>query len=138
MPGSSDAYHLAGMFHGYSGNFRKEVRYEERAQEMSPLQIDVSMVDEARARYHLNEFDAACEVALKVLRVHPRWLTAQTVLVAALWRLGKVEEARRIVKELMAAYPEFSVNRWSRGLPYRRREDLDNLVRPLSEAGLPA
>jgi adenylate cyclase len=137
MPSGTEAYHMAGMFHGYAGNFREAVRYEEQAQRLSPLQTSVSMVDEARARYHLNDLDAACEIALRVLGVRPRWLTAQTVLVAALWRLGKIEEAHRIVRELLTVHPDFSINRWARGLPYRRQEDLDRLTEPLREAGLP-
>src|SRR4030095_12757392 len=31
-PSGWDAYHMAGMYHGYAGNFRKAAVYEERAQ----------------------------------------------------------------------------------------------------------
>ena len=46
-PSSSDAHHMAGMYHGYAGNFRKAVIYEERAQQLSPIERNESMVDEA-------------------------------------------------------------------------------------------
>ncbi len=95
------------------------------------------MVDEARARFHLGEFTAARDTALRVLAEKPRWLTAQTVLVAALWSLGSEDEARIVAKELLARHPDFSVSRWARGLPYRRQEDLDTLVEPWRMAGLP-
>jgi adenylate cyclase len=136
-PSGADAYHMAGMYHGYAGNFQKAALYEEQAQRLSPVEIHVSMVDEARARFHLGEFTAARDTALRVLTERPRWLTAQTILVAALWSLGSEGEARAIVRELLGRHPDFSVNRWARGFPYRHQEDLDTLLAPLRRAGLP-
>jgi len=136
-PSGTDAYHMAGMYHGYAGNFQKAALYEEQAQRLSPVEIHVSMVDEARARFHLGEFTATRDTALRVLAEKPRWLTAQTLLVAALWSLGSEGEARGIVRELLVRHPGFSVTRWARGLPYRRQEDLDTLLNPLRMAGLP-
>jgi adenylate cyclase len=136
-PSGADAYHMAGMYHGYAGNFQKAALYEEQAQRLSPIDFYVSMVDEARARFHLGDYTAARDTALRVFAAKPRWLTAQITLVAAFWRLGSEGEARGVVRELLARHPGFSVDRWARGLPYRRREDLDALINPLRMAGLP-
>jgi adenylate cyclase len=136
-PSGADAYHMAGMYHGYAGNFQKAALYEEQAQRLSPIDFYVSMVDEARARFHLGDYTAARDTALRVSAAKPRWLTAQITLVAALWRLGSEAEARAVVRELLARHPGFSVDRWARGLPYRRQEDLDALINPLKMSGLP-
>jgi TolB-like protein len=136
-PSSHAAFHMAGMFHGYAGDFHKAVAYEEQAQRLSPLSINQSMVDEARARYHLEDFAAARDISLRVLKTQKRWLTAQTTLVAALWKLGRTAEAQSIARDLLAEHPKFSVDRWARGLPYRHQEDLEALVSPLRLAGLP-
>jgi TolB-like protein len=135
-PSGADAYHMAGMYHGYAGNFQKAALYAEQAQRLSPIHFSFSMVDEARARVHLGDFTAARDTALRVLTAKPRWLTAQTTLVAALWNLGSEGEARGVVRELLARRPGFSVSRWALGLPYRRQEDLDTLINPLRMAGL--
>jgi adenylate cyclase len=136
-PSGADVYHMAGMYHGYAGDFRKAALYEEQAQRLSPLVIFVSMVDEARARFHLGDFIAARDISLRVLKEKPRWLTAHSTLVAALWNLGKEEEARIFAKELLARNPDFSVVRWAHSLPYRHQEHLDALIKPLQLAGLP-
>ncbi len=136
-PSSVSAFHMAGMYHGYAGNFQKAALYEEQAQRLSPLDLNVSMADEARARFHLGDFTAARDTGLRVLKEKPRWLTAQTILVAALWNLGSEDDARVIVRELLVRHPDFSISRWARGLPYRRQEDLDTLLDPLRRAGLP-
>ena len=88
-PNGAGHYHMAGMYHGYSGDFRKAAQYEEQAQRLSPLSRNESMVDEARARFHLGELAAARDIASRVLAEKPRWLTARTVLGAALWNLGQ-------------------------------------------------
>jgi adenylate cyclase len=72
-------YHMAGMFHGYAGDFRKSAEYEQQAQRLSPLSRNESTVDEARARFHLGDLVAARDIASRVLIEKPRWLTAQTV-----------------------------------------------------------
>jgi adenylate cyclase len=136
-PGGADVYHMAGMYHGYAGNFREAVLYEENSQRLMPILAFVSMVDEARARFHLGDFIVSRAIALRVLKERPRWLTAHSTLVAALWNLGREEEARVVAKELLVHHPSFSVARWARSLPYRQPEHLDALIKPLGLAGLP-
>jgi tetratricopeptide (TPR) repeat protein len=92
-PNSAGTYHMAAMFHGYSGDFRKSAEYEQQTKRLSPLGRNESIVDEARARFHLGDLVAARDIASRVLIEKPRWLTAQTVLVAALWSLGNEDEA---------------------------------------------
>jgi len=135
-PSSSDAYQMAGMYHGYAGNFRQAVLYVQEAQRLSPLNRNESMVDEARARFHLGELAAAREITSRVLAEKPRWLTAQTVLVAALWNLGLEEEASGVVRRMQADHPNLTASRWAQGLPYRNQKDLETLMTPLRRAGM--
>ena len=114
-PNYSDAYHIAGMIHGYAGDFRKAAHYEAQAQRLSPLSLNQSMVDEARARFHLGDLVAARDIASRVLIEKPRWLTAQTVLVAALWSLGSEDEARITVRKILANHPNLTASRWAQG-----------------------
>ena len=134
---SAGTYHMAAMFHGYSGDFRKSAEYEQQTKRLSPLGRNESMVDEARARFHLGDFVAARRIASRVLIEKPRWLTAQTVLVAALWSLGNEDEARIMVRKILTNHPNLTVSRWAQGLPYRHEKDLDALMTPLRLAGLP-
>ena len=136
-PSGAGNYHMAGMFHGYAGNFRKAAEYEEQAQRLSPLSRHESTVDEARARFHLGDLIAARDIAARVLIEKPRWLTAQTTLVAALWNLGSEDEARAHVRKILASHPHLTASSWAQGLPYRHQADLDALVEPLRLAGLP-
>ncbi len=71
-----------------------------------------------------------------MLESQPRWLTAQTIVLAALWRLGREDEAREVGANIIRGHSKFSVARWSKGFPYRRAEDLQALMEPLRQAGL--
>ena len=136
-PNCADAYHMAGMFLGYAGDFRKSARYEEQAQRLSPLSRKESMVDEARARFHLGDLNAARDIASRVLAEKPNWLTAQSTLAASLWNLGSEDEARLTVKRMLANHPNLTASRWARRLPYRHQTDLEAMLTPLRHAGLP-
>lgn len=136
-PSGAGAYHMAGMFHGYAGDFRKAAQYEEQAQRLSPLSRNESVVDEARWRFHLGDLVAARDITSRILIEKPHWLTAQTVLVAALWSLGSEDKARITVGKMLANHPNLTASRWAQGLPYRRQPDLDALITPLRLAGLP-
>jgi TolB-like protein/cytochrome c-type biogenesis protein CcmH/NrfG len=136
-PNSSDVYHMAGMSHGYAGDFRKAAQYEEQAQRLSPLSRNESRIDEARARFHLGDLVAARDIASRVLTEKPRWLTAQVTLAASLWNLGSEDEARATVRKMLANHPNLTASRWAQRLPYRHQKDLDALITPLCLAGLP-
>jgi TolB-like protein len=136
-PSSASAYHVAGMIHGYAGDFRKAVRYAEQSQRLSPLSRNESRADEARVRFHLGDLVAARDIASRVLIERPGWLSAQTTLAAALWNIGKEEEARVIVGKMMASHPNLTASRWAQSLPYRHQKDLDAMPSPLRMAGLP-
>src|SRR3569623_3485505 len=116
---------MAGMFHGYAGDFRKAAAYEVQAQRLSPLSITQSLIDEARARFHLGDFAAARDIAQRVLKSQSRWLTAQTTLIAALWNLGSTAEARSVGGDLLAEHPSFTLGRRASGSPYKRTDELE-------------
>lgn len=136
-PSGTDVHHMAGMIHGYDGNFRMAAHLEALAQRLSPLELSVQSIDHARARYHLGEFATARDLARRVLATNPRWLSAMTTLIAALWRLDDSATSLAVAKDLLREHSSFSVSRWSALLPYRRPQDLAYILEPLRLAGLP-
>src|SRR5437763_15603699 len=136
-PNNAGAYHMAALFHSSDGKFRKAAQSEEQAQRLSPLRRNESMVDAARAKFHLGDLVAARDIASRVLTEKPRWLTAQSILAAALWNLGNEDKARVTVKKILDHHPNLNASRWAQRLPYRHQKDLDVIMTPLPLAGLP-
>lgn len=136
-PNNTGVFHLSANAYIYAGDFETGLKLEEQARRLSPLDHEVALIDLARAHFHLDGFEEARQLAEQVLEGRPRWLTGQTILLAALWRLGRHDEARQVGSNIMQGHPKFSVNRWSASAPYRRPEDLEALMDPLRQAGLP-
>ena len=131
------AFHMCAMTFILAGEFERGRDYELESGRLSPIDMDVSLIELARARYHLGAYEQASQNARRVLTSMPNWLTAQTMLLSALWRLNQRTEAERIASDIRRQHPRFSVSRWSAGFPYRNQADLDALMDPLREAGLP-
>lgn len=135
-PNSVDAFHMSSMPHIYAGNFRIGRDYLRQAIRLSPIANENSLTELARAQFHLGVFEDSRKLAARVIKNEPRWLTAQTILLAALWELGRQEEAIQIVSSIKEISPNFSVKRWSDLWPYQYDNDLESLINPLRLAGL--
>ena len=135
---NSTVFHMAGITHVYAGNFSTAKDYEQQAGRQSPMDVNVSLIELGRAQYHLGEYEEARLQSLAVLRTDPDWLTAHTLLVSSLWRLGREDDAKKIASNTARQHPKFSVDRWSRGFPYQQEKDLHHIMNPLRDAGLPA
>src|SRR6516165_1142817 len=134
---SAGSYHMAALFHGFAGDFRRAAQYEQQAERLSPLSRNESMNHAAWAKFHLGDLVAARDTASRILIERPHWLTAQVTLAASLWNLGNEDEARLIVRKMLANHPNLTASRWAQRLPYRHQKDLDVLITPLRLAGLP-
>ena len=96
----------------------------------------MSLVDYGRARYHLKEYEEAIDVLQQVCAQRPVWLTARTLLLAAYWRSERCDLAREQADWIRQHHPGFSLERWAEMFPYRRAEDLADIIDPLKETGL--
>ncbi len=128
---------MCAMTFLFAGNFELGRDYEREHARLSPIDLDVSLVELARAQYHLGEYEQACQHTRRVLKTMPNWLTAQTVLLSSLWRVDQKDEARKLAADITRQQPRFSITRWSAGVPYRNPADLSAFMDPLREAGLP-
>ena len=136
-PNSSDACHTASMIQLYAGNAAEGARLARQALRLNPLMPTNSQLILGQALIHVDEYEEAISVLESVARRRPRWLTARTMLVAARSRMGETDEAKRLAAEVLRINPRFTVARWGDRFPYRDRGELDALMAPLLEAGLP-
>jgi predicted Zn-dependent protease len=125
------------MIQLYAGNAAEGARLARQALRLNPLMPTNSQLILGQALIHVDECEEAISVLESVARRRPRWLTARTMLVAARSRMGETDEAKRLAAEVLRINPRFTVARWGDRFPYRDRGELDALMAPLLEAGLP-
>ena len=82
-------------------------------------------------------FAAATAVADDSLRLNSVGLTPCLVKIAAYSSQDNFSEARRGLKNVMAADPTFSLKRFGKQQPYRNPQDLETFLSKLGSVGLP-
>ncbi|MFQ5967908.1 MAG: tetratricopeptide repeat protein [Acidimicrobiia bacterium] len=139
-PSYAWGYHLQAMNLLYTGRFAEAAEADRQVFLLSPLaesQSDNSHLYLATAYYHLGRLDEASDELDVVLARRPNWLNARALRVATLLRLGDEDSARREAKRILSIKPRFSTSWWASLNPYRNTKDLEAILGPLHEAGLP-
>ncbi len=129
---------FAGMAQAYAGELDAARGLLRRALWLLPRNPHAFFTEAGLATVEMlrGEHQAAVEIARAALQLQPRFTAALRAQIAALGHLGRVEEARPLIRELLALDPRFTLARFRTAIPYRRREQLDHFVRGLKLAGL--
>ena len=86
------------------------------------------------AYYNVRRYD---EAITALQRIHYHNVETRSYLAASYAQVGRTEEARAEVAEVLALDPEFSIAAWAEKLPYKNQADLDHYIDGLRKAGLP-
>jgi TolB-like protein/cytochrome c-type biogenesis protein CcmH/NrfG len=87
------------------------------------------------AEYAAGRYEAAVET---LRREETHRSPSQRLLAASLAQLGRIDEAREEVRQILAATPHFSVQRWSATQPFRDEALRQHFIAGFLKAGLPA
>jgi tetratricopeptide (TPR) repeat protein len=122
----------------FAGRSKEVIPRIDRAMRLSPRDIYLPgmMTLRAVALFDLKRYEEAFEWAQRArLSPNPRTMTF-AVLTAALSKLGREEEARAALDDLLAHAPEMSCAKYL-AIPFTGPEAMERLVDGLREAGLP-
>jgi adenylate cyclase len=122
----------------YSGDTRKGIEQLHEAQRLSPVDPSsfFNRISLAIAHFFQREFDLTVRFARQVLAEVPTHNVARRYLAAALTHLDQVDEAQKIIAELLKAQPSSSLSR-ARTNKFRHQWMMDLYVSGLARAGLP-
>jgi adenylate cyclase len=138
-PNDSLAWLLKGTLHAFRDQGKEAVRHSKHALKLSPLDPLQYYFDSlaATAALSANDYARALRLAERSLRLNCTHASTLRVMITALCRLGRMDEARRHVGQLLALEPGFSVARYlerSPGAPYKLGRDVASA---LADAGVP-
>ncbi len=137
-PSLADAHYNLGGALVHTGKAREAIPYIETAIRLSPHDdvIGPFHVRLAMAHLFLGNHEEAAELAQKAVRLRgTRWLGYAT-LVSALGYLGRAEDAKMAMKELMDAQPQASISRVKEYMPVSDTDCMDHMLDGLRKAGL--
>ncbi|MEJ1935217.1 hypothetical protein WDZ92_33900, partial [Nostoc sp. NIES-2111] len=85
----------------------------------------------------LREYEVSLRYCQIALEGAPRGTAALRVMAASLAMLGRIDDAQRAVRDLLAISPRMSIDLASRRVPYRDEEFVARYFDALRSAGLP-
>ena len=138
-PNSAQIASRAGWVHLYACEPSASVVLFRRAIRLSPLDPEMAYMTGGLGLAHLMAGNAeeALACGLTSVGLKPELLIGRRLAVAALWRLGRLAEARAAATELRALAPDFRLSRWMQTLWYRDLRWPETFATPLREAGVP-
>jgi adenylate cyclase len=89
------------------------------------------------AMFGAKRYDRCAAAAREHILLRPAWYGSRVFLAAALARIQQLEEARRVVAELLALVPRFSIARAHNRPMFSDRKTFEDLIDALRTAGVP-
>jgi adenylate cyclase len=144
-PNSADSLAMSGTLRAYLGDTVTALRHLELADRLTPIGTYINFKNFGfyLASFVDGDYSRAVEWTGKVLRGAPGNVTALRYRASALALLGRPDEARRTVKQLLAQVPEMTVSRCRRHVevdmksPFKRPGVVEAYYKGLRLAGLP-
>lgn len=135
----ASAWFLGAFLRIWRGEADEAIRRFEHAMRLSPLDPEMFRMQTGGAMAHLmaRRFEVACAWAEKAFRDVPIFPLSAAVIAASCALAGRVEEARRAMRDVRKLDPTLRLATLDAWLPFRRFEDAALLADGLRMAGLP-
>jgi DNA-binding SARP family transcriptional activator/TolB-like protein len=137
-PNLAMAWNLSGVAYAYLGDLAEAERRVARYKQLSPFDPQAYFYDTARIIVALlqHRHEQAVEIGREVSQMNPAFSAACKPYIAALGHLGQEQEAEAVRARLQEIEPDFSITRFSQGIPFERAQDREHYVQGLRLAGI--
>jgi len=138
-PNSAWVHTQAGFVHTYAGESDPAVAHFAVARRLNPVDPRgfVTFVGLGVAHFQARRFEEAEKAARRGIAQMTRNTASRRLLAASLAHLGRVEEAREVVKELLILHPKYTLSFTRRFPRYRLPWMPELLIEGLRKAGIP-
>jgi len=112
-------------------------RFFKKSLRLSPIPISSGVLAlQGHAYRQLGRYEEAVATFKKLLHLYPNHLGPHLGLAAAYFCMGREKEARSEAAEVLRSDPKFSLERYTKIMPFKSQAMIDNVVEPLRKAGL--
>ena len=135
-PNGADVNALLGLMLRYLGRPEEAISVLEKAIRLNPIPPAWYLYNMGDAYRLAGLHDKAIESFKKVLKQNPDHFLAKVYLAATYGETGQKEEGQRAADEVIRINPKFLVDPYAKRLPYRNRDDIEQIIEGLHKAGL--
>ncbi|MBT3551305.1 MAG: adenylate/guanylate cyclase domain-containing protein [Rhodospirillaceae bacterium] len=138
-PNLAVAHSLLGAANAFSGNYAEALGQTEYGIQLSPRDSLLSMMYGMRgiSQFAAGDYEASVDWGRRSIAHRPPILVGYRMLAASLSHLGRIDEARDAVRELLTHLPDMTIQATIRQMPWKLKEHLEAVAEGLRAAGLP-
>ena len=137
-PNSSWAHFYLGTALAYDGGYERAIKVFKKMFRLNPIHQWSSYHVHIGLAYILSgQYDLAISEYNKATQIAPKSHFPYMMLAPAYVLSGQEKKARAAAEKLLELNPEFSIVRYEKRSPIRKKEDLDRIVKAMRIAGLP-
>jgi adenylate cyclase len=136
-PNWADAHAILGMALVFACRPVEAIEVLKKAIRLNPLPPSYYFVKLGRAYRMTEQYEQAIESYKKALNRSPVDVFAHVELAATYALLGREEKAREKAADVLKLHPKFSIERYTKGVPFKEQSETERLAKALRKAGLP-
>jgi len=136
-PNSGQANFLLAQVLRYAGKSKEAIPLIRKALRLEPIPPDIYVQNLALVYFQTGDCKEAIAVCEKGLKRDPDHLSSRVIMAAVYGSCGRDKEARKEAAEVLRINPKFTVESFTRNLPYKNPSDRDRTAQGLRKAGLP-
>ena len=136
-PNDADLLASMGLPAFFSGRPEEAIGWVSKAMRLNPSYPSWYPLVLGCSYYVAKRYEEAVVPLTDSINRNPKALVTHSFLAASYGQLGREEEARGKVKEILRMKPDFSVAGWSKGFKFKDLADLEHYAEGLQKAGLP-
>ena len=136
-PNSGQANFLLAQVLRYAGKSKEAIPLIQKALRLEPIPPDIYVQNLALVYFQTGDCKEALAACEKGLKRDPDHLSSRVIMAAVYGSCGREKEARKEAAEVLRINPKFSVESFTKNLPYKNPSDRDRTIQGLRKAGLP-
>jgi serine/threonine protein kinase/tetratricopeptide (TPR) repeat protein len=136
-PGSAQANHTLGSALYFAGQYEQSIPFLKKALRLSPVPFAMTLSQLGAAYRNLGQYQEAIAVLKEMTRREPDAMFGHILLASTYMLASRETEAHAEAAEVLRINPNFSLERFAKGSPWRNQTDLMKyMIEPLRKAGL--
>ncbi len=138
-PSFAEGWARSSMVRVYQADYATAIDHAETALKLNALDphFFLPFFCLGFANLFLERYDEAAIFARRVLKGQILLSTPYRILIVALHRLGRGEEARKTAAEFLGRYPNFRISDWRANTPFTSERQLNLMIESFEAVGLP-
>ena len=135
-PNASGNLAALGFFLNFAGRPEEAIVWYKKAIRLDPIPAPLYYLQLGHIYRNAGRYEEAISELKKALYRNPDNLLAHLHLASAYSSLGREEEAQAETAEVFRIDSKFSLDYWSKTIPYRNQADKNRLIEALRKAGI--